>query len=78
MLKQLRGQDFLYQSELVYQIHEMFGEPFVYENDHGNLAISRDVLAEFRLLTERTVVWDRSERAWRWREQHDSAGRATE
>lgn len=78
MLEKLKANDVLYQSETVYDIEEIFGETFVYENEHGNPAISRAVLAEFRRLTEATVVWDRSERAWRWRDQYDGAGRATE
>lgn len=78
MLEELKANDVLYQSETVYDIEEIFGETFVYENDHGNPAITRAVLAEFRRLTESTVVWDRSERAWRWRDQYDSAGRAAE
>lgn len=78
MLEELKAKDVLYQSETVYDIEETFGDMFVYENQHGNPAISRAVLAEFRRLTESTVVWDRSERAWRWRDQYDGVGRAAE
>jgi hypothetical protein len=34
----------------------------VYENENGNLAINRQVLKEFRKLTEKTVVWERGVR----------------
>jgi hypothetical protein len=78
MLEELKANRVLYQSETVYDIAEVFGETFVYENGLGNPAISRAVLAEFSRLTESTVVWDRSERAWRWRDQYDGAGRAAE
>ena len=47
------------------EIEERFGSEFTYENENGNPAIRRDVLAEFRRLTEGRVVWSRSERAWR-------------
>lgn len=78
MLEQLEATDVLYQSETVYGIEETFGEAFVYENEHGNSAIGRTVLVEFRRLTEWAIVWDRSERAWRWRDQYDGAGRVAE
>jgi 3-methyladenine DNA glycosylase Tag len=61
MSEELKAHDVLYQSKTVYDIEEIFGETFVYENENGNLAISRAVLAEFRRLTESSVVWDRSE-----------------
>jgi Family of unknown function (DUF6953) len=50
-------------------------EVFTYDNDNGNLAISRNVLSAFRRLTGEDVVWDRDERMWRHRESHDAPGR---
>jgi hypothetical protein len=61
----------LYQEEAAYHIQETFGEDFVYINENGNLAIDKAVLREFRKLTERSVVWVRSERYWRFRESYD-------
>jgi len=78
MLRQLESADVLYQNEVADELYEKFGDRFTYENDRGNLAISRDVLAEFRKLTETTAIWDRSERAWRWRDKYDGAGRLGE
>jgi len=78
MLEQLRRSDTLYQEEAVFQIQELFGEGFCYENENGNLAIARSVLKEFRRLTVDSVVWERGERAWRWREPTDSPGRRAE
>jgi Family of unknown function (DUF6953) len=75
MVDQLKGQHWLYQEMVVSEILEKFGEEFVYYNENGNLAISRPVLREFRKLTEGTVVWERSARAWRPREGHDPEGR---
>ncbi|PHQ69154.1 MAG: hypothetical protein COB93_08770 [Sneathiella sp.] len=47
-----------------------------YQNDNGNLAISKGVLAEFNKLTMGDdVVWSRSGRHWRFREKYDKLGR---
>jgi Family of unknown function (DUF6953) len=71
MVNQLEGQEWLYQDMVVREIRETFGEDFVYTNESGNLAISRPVLREFRNLTEGSVVWERSARAWRRRRDSD-------
>lgn len=76
MLQQLREQTYLYQEVVVYQIQEQFGDDFVYINQNGNLAIGKDVLAQFRKLTGDDVVWERSERLWRQRmPDYDQPGR---
>ena len=75
MLTELQAQGVLYQEEAVYSIQEKFGDDFVYLNDNGNLAISRSVLKEFRLLTGEDFVWERGERCWRFRQQYDQPGR---
>jgi hypothetical protein len=72
MFEQISKKRELYHEEVVYQIEEKFGTKFVYENQEGNLAISREVLKEFRKLTEKTVVWSRSELFWRFRSDDDS------
>lgn len=71
MLEKLNNIKFLYQEDTVYEIDSKFGEEFTYTNDSGNLAIDRQVLSEFRKLTEGTVVWIRGERYWRFRENYD-------
>jgi len=73
MLERLREDGTLYQDVIVCQIQEHFGDDFVYENDNGNLAIDRGVLKEFRALTKVDVVWSRSERFWRFREDYNDA-----
>jgi hypothetical protein len=79
MLEQINKKRELYQNEVVYQIEDKFGPQFVYENQSGNLAISREVLKEFRKLTEDTVVWYRSELCWRIRSAGDpKVGRLVE
>jgi hypothetical protein len=52
-----------------------FGKEFLHENENGNWAINKDVLAAFRKLTGDSVVWDRSYREWRKRLSSDKPGR---
>jgi len=78
MVGRLEEEELLYQEVVVYEIEERFGSDFVYENENGNLAISRKVLSEFKKLTEDSVVWERGERLWRNREDFDPEGRSAE
>lgn len=78
MLEELGRERALYQEEIVWAIRQKFGESFIYENQNGNLAIAKDVLSEFRKLTEGSVVWVQSDRYWRFREDHDRTGRKQE
>jgi len=75
MFEQLDAQLELYQEDVVYDITRKFGDKYVYDNENGNPAISRDVLKEFRKLTEKTVVWDRGGRFWRKRKSYDEEGK---
>lgn len=65
----------VYQEHVVYEIRDEFGEEFIYTNDNGNPAISKVVLKEFRKLTEDLVVWERGERCWCLRSEHDTPGK---
>lgn len=65
MKDQLDNLGRLYQETTVYQILKLFGKSFVYQNENGNLAISKDVLKEFRKLTDGNTIWEKSEKAWR-------------
>jgi hypothetical protein len=75
MLSELERTTSLDQESAVWNIKKRFGDKFVYENENGNLAIGRDVLAAFRKLSGDNVVWERGERAWRKRGGFDRAGR---
>jgi hypothetical protein len=77
MLAQVEAEDSLYQDDAAAEIERRFGSAFIYENDNGNPAISRAVLSAFRKISE-NVVWERSERMWRKREEYDSPGRQQE
>ena len=65
----------LSQEDAAVRIERRFGAAFVRENDQGGMSIQRSVLAAFRVLTEDTVVWDRTERSWRLREKQDPPAR---
>jgi hypothetical protein len=74
MLKRLTEDEVLYQNQVVYEIDEKFGADFVYINQNGNLGINKNVLSEFRKLTEGKVVWSRGQRFWRFIEDYEDPG----
>jgi hypothetical protein len=75
MLDEVTRNGELHQETAVSDIASKFGLEFTYDNENGNLAIRRDVLAAFRIFTEDSVVWDRENRLWRKRDSSDDAGR---
>lgn len=78
MLEQLKEKKRLYQETAVYQIRKLFGEEYSYRNENGNFAISKEVLNEFRKMSEAIAIWERGERAWRLRRDSDKPGRQQE
>jgi hypothetical protein len=74
MLDQLNESGELTQEDAAYEIETLFGEEFTYANDNGNTAIDRKVLEEFRAISPDTV-WERQDKLWRRRDQHDDPGR---
>jgi hypothetical protein len=75
MLDEVTRNGKLYQETAVADIASTFGYEFTYDNENGNLAIRRDVLAAFRRLSENSVVWDRENHLWRKRDSEDDASR---
>ena len=75
MLEQLGDRSWLHQQSLAFRMKRDFGEENVYRNKNGNWAIHKDILAEFRKLTEDMLVWSRSNQAWRKRREGDPPGR---
>jgi hypothetical protein len=75
MLAEVLREGMVEQESLAADIESRFGKEYVPVNDNGNLSIRRDVLKTFRQISEESVVWDRTEKAWRKREAHDSPGR---
>lgn len=78
MLEKLKTYRTLYQEDAVEDIQQNFGDAFVYENQNGDMAIAKEVLSEFRKMTEENVVRIQGERYWRFREAHDELGRKQE
>ena len=52
MLDEIIKSGYIYQESIVYDIQTKFGSDFVYENENGNLAISKKVLNEFKKLKD--------------------------
>lgn len=73
MTQELHPKKCLYQVDIVYVIAKRFGKQFVYENQNGNLAISKEVLRAFCAMTP-DAVWERGERCWRPRQPHEPHG----
>ena len=65
MFDHFQNHHHLYQESVVYKIKNQFGPDFVYNNQNGNLAIGKDVLREFKKISEGKVVWERGSKAWR-------------
>lgn len=78
MLDELTKRKVLDQERAAYALRKQ-DKSLTYMNDNGNVAISKDVLAEFRKLTPGDdIVWSRSERHWRLRKKFDKPGRMQE
>src|SRR6202048_2941528 len=75
MVEQLAKEGSLCQETAVFKIAAKFGGEFTHENENGNPAIRRDVLAPFHKLTGDSVVWEPDGRCWRMRNSHDGPGR---
>jgi hypothetical protein len=74
MKEQLDSEEMLYQSEVAYTLGEHEDERLAYYDDDGNLCVGKQVLAEFRKITP-DVVYVRSEKMWRRREDYDEPWR---
>lgn len=75
MLDQIAEHRRLYQDTVVDEIRKRFGKQFTYFNDYGNEAIGKDVLKAFKAISAETVIWERGDRAWRFRTPQDMPGR---
>ncbi len=72
-----KADGYLDQSDAVAMIEERFGAEFLYEESEGGRSISKKVLGAFRDLTP-DVVYLRTSKAWRRREEGDEEGRQQE
>jgi hypothetical protein len=74
MANQLERDGTLYQEVVVSAVVSQFGESFTSLNANGNMALAPEVLKAFNKITP-DVVWVRSERMWRKRDDFDLPGR---
>lgn len=65
----------LYQEDAVDYLVKQNLEAFLVENSDGNLSLSRGVLSAFRKLNDRSVVWVKPDKYWRYRVPEDEDGR---
>lgn len=65
MFQTINQTGYMYQGAIVSEIQKKYGGSFVYQNENGNLAISKDVLKIFRSLIKDKFEWDKGEKAWR-------------
>ncbi len=75
MLSELERDGCIYQDDVVDHLVRAAREDLATENAEGNLVVGKQVLAEFRKLTETTVVWVKPDRYWRFRGAEDEPGR---
>lgn len=75
MLAEVMREGTLDEQSIVADIASEFGKEYVVENEAGYSVIRPDVLAEFRQISEDTVVWMQGEKAWRKRNIGDEPGR---
>lgn len=62
MTTQVERKGCLYQDDAADYLRKHFGKAFADDNDTGGMSIAKDVLAAFRAMTAKTIVWDRGER----------------
>ena len=71
MLSQIEKDGCLYQDDAVGNLIKIGTEKLLRENADGNLVLGREVLAEFKKITEHNVVWVKPGRYWRFRVAED-------
>jgi hypothetical protein len=66
MLDELRSKGILHQKEAVDHIIRHFGPEFIYVNDNGNQAISKEVKKAFKKMHGGRAAWERDGFFWGW------------
>jgi hypothetical protein len=75
MLTEVKRDGTVYQDVMASAMEDKFGEEFVPSNINGHPSIRPDVLKIFGKISKESVVWVKSDKAWRLREPHDEPGR---
>lgn len=65
MFSEVTSKGVLHQDEAAAHITKHFGSHFFNETDTGSRSLDQKVLRAFRKLSEATVTYDKSARAWR-------------
>jgi hypothetical protein len=66
MVNEVKSAGILYQADAVKYIVNHFGEAFIYVNENGNQAISKDVKKAFKKLHAGRAAWERDGFFWGW------------
>lgn len=77
MLDKLGEDGCLYQEDVVDHLLRIEAEDLLRENGQGNLVLSKQLLIEFRKISEPDIVWVQRDRYWRFRVDEDESGRAS-
>lgn len=75
MYKQVREEGRIAYHRTALTIKERFGEQFTRPLESGYLGIATGVNDAFRELSEKDVVWERTDSLWRLRRDTDPPGR---
>ena len=75
MLTELKNNECIYQDDVVDFIVKSKDESLLRENSDGNQVLNRQLLNEFKKLTETDVVWVSPDLYWRFRVPEDEEGR---
>jgi len=66
MLNEVKSSGILHQKDAVDYIMKNFGESYIYVNENGNQAISKEVKKMFKKLHNGRAAWERDGFFWGW------------
>lgn len=66
MVKEIEFKGVVYQTDVIREVREKFGEQFVFVNEHGNASLEKEVKKAFRKLHRGKIAWDRDGFCWSW------------
>jgi hypothetical protein len=75
MLEEVEQAGILYQTDVVEYLQAKFGAEATYLNSNGRPAIAKPILAAFKSLTTKNVVWIHAAHYWRLRQAEDGPHR---
>ena len=75
MLLEIQQHNCIYQDDVVDYLVRAKADELLRENAEGNLVLGKSVLDAFLKNTQKTVVWVKPDRYWRFRVTEDEPGR---